>query len=118
MATGVAGNYDVDVPMSAPAGGLTAGTLYYNATTKSVYLPMVTATSGNTATVRIFGKATAMPKSTAAAWVCGQGLNWVTSTSAFKVYTAGGVIHARAVADATAAATTGDVVLITPCKGA
>lgn len=118
MATGVASNTDDTISMAAPAGGVTAGTLLFNATTKSVSLPMTTATSGNTFSNKILGRVNTVPKSTAAAWLGGQPLNWVSSSSAFKIYTAAGVIHARAAADATAAATTGDVILITPTKGA
>jgi predicted RecA/RadA family phage recombinase len=118
MATGVPGNTDEVISMAAPAGGATAGTILFNTTTKSVTLPMTTATSGSTFANKILGRVNTVPKSTAAAWVAGQPLNWVSASSHFKVYTAAGVIHARAVADATAAATTGDVILITPTKGA
>ncbi len=118
MATAIASNTDDTISMAAPAGGVTAGTVLFNTTTKSVSLPMTTAASGVTFSNKVFGRLNTIPKSTAAAWIGGQPLNWVSASSFFKVYTAGGVIHARAAADATAAATTGDVILITPTKGA
>lgn len=118
MATGVPSNTDEVISLAAPAGGATANTLIFSASLKMLVLPMTTATSGNTYSAKILGRVNTVPKSTAGAFTGGQPLNWASTAASFKAYTAGGVIHARAAGDATAAATTCDVFLICPTKGA
>ncbi len=116
MATAVPSNTDETIVLAAPVGGATYGTVIFNATLKRLYLPMTTAASGVNYTAKVLGRVNTIPKSTAGAFTGGQLLNWASTAASFKAYTAAGVAHAMAAADATAAATTCDVFLIHPVK--
>lgn len=109
-------DYDIAIALTAPAGGVTAGTLVYNSTSKAVVLPMTTATSGNTYTGKIIGLVRSAPKLSGAAWTVLRSLTWVSSLSKFKSST-GGASQAVAYSAAASADTTGDVILRLPCTG-
>jgi hypothetical protein len=111
-------DFDETLSYAAPAGGATAGTMLYNATSKMVVLPLTTATSGNTFTAKIRGLVKGAPRSTAVstAWTVGIGLAWVTATSKFKIATAASLAAAQAAAVTGTTDTTGDVILIFPAR--
>lgn len=109
-------NFEGTMELTAPAGGVTAGTMSYNSTSKMVVLPMTTATSGNTYTGKVMGLVKTVPKLSGAAWTVLRSLTWVSSTSKFKSST-GGASQAVAFNAAASADTTGDVILRLPCTG-
>jgi hypothetical protein len=104
------------ITLTAPAGGVTAGTVSYNSTSKALVLPMTTATSGNTYAGKITGLIRAVAKTTGAAWTVNRSLTWVSSTAKFKSCT-GGASQATAYNAALTGDTTGDVVLRLPVTG-
>ena len=111
-------NFEGVQPCLAPAGGVTAYTPSYNATSKMLTLPMTTATSGNTYSGKVTGLVKGMAKFTGVAWVHGQALRWITSLNLWKITTINThVSQGSASTAATAAATTGDVILRFPCAG-
>jgi hypothetical protein len=111
-------NYEGTLQATAPAGGAVVGTFLYNSTTKSLTLPQTAATSGNAFTGRMQGLVTGVAKFTGVAWVQGQSLRWVSTLSLFKITTINThVSQATAAAAATAAASTGDIILRFPVAG-
>lgn len=104
-------NFEGTMELTAPAGGVTVGTLVYNSTSKMVVLPMTAATSGNTYTAKVVGLVKSVLKVTGAAWTQGRSLSW-TSTK-FKSCT-GSTSQATAFNAAASGDTTGDVILRFP----
>jgi hypothetical protein len=104
------------MPLVAPAGGATAGTIIYDSTSLVVVLPMTTATSGSTYTGKVIGRVNSVAKVSGTAWVGGAALTWVSSSSAFQITVSGSGQTTQAVAfgAASSAAVTGDVVLRHP----
>ncbi len=109
-------NFDNIVTPTAPAGGVTAGTmLLYDSTNKLVGLPMTTAASGVTFALKVFGRVNGVTKSTATAWVIGDRLasNSVCVFSVAASTAASTIDRACGFAASTQAAgdATGDIVL-------
>ncbi len=109
------GNSGADHVITAvsPAGGITADSMIMidatNETVGLVMAPTTTATGVNYA-CKVGGLVTGVSKSTAAAWV--QGDHLASNTACvFAVATAGDRAQGYAAAAATAAATTGDIIL-------
>lgn len=93
----------------------TAGTLVYTAVSRFAYLPLTTATTGNSVTVKFAGLVKGVGKTTVA-WLAGQSLTVGTALT-FAVTTALDVSQASAYDAQAAAAVTGDVILRLPCLG-
>lgn len=111
-------NFEGTMPLTAPAGGATTGTLIMNATSKLVSMPMTTVTSGNTYTGKVVGLIRNSTKLSGVAWVSGQSLRWLSSTSKWAKTTINThVSQGTAYGDATSAAILGDVVLRFPVAG-
>lgn len=100
-----------DVVPQVAVATVTAGTLYYNATSKAVVLPMTSAITGATYAAKITGLVRTVPKATGAAWTVNRSLSW-TSTK-FKSCT-GSTSQAVAYNAAASGDTTGDVILRLP----
>ncbi len=106
-------DYDGNIIRVAPASGVTAGTVYADATDKVVYLAMTTAISGANFSAKVEGRVNGVAANTAAAWTAGQPLAYATSSGFTHIIT-GAVIVAHAAAARAIAATTGDVILCLP----
>lgn len=118
MSVGYPSNFDESLPLTAPAGGAVVGTPIYNSTSKMVSYPQTAATSGNTYTGRVGGRINSARKLTGVAWVAGQALRWVSSTSKWAKTTINThVSQATAAADAASADLYGDVILRFPVAG-
>jgi hypothetical protein len=106
-------DYDGTLTRVAPAGGVTAGTIYADSTDKVVYLAMLTAISGANFTAKVEGLVKSVAANTASAWTAGQPLAYATGSGFTHIIT-GGVIVAHAAAPRAIAVTTGDVILCLP----
>jgi hypothetical protein len=114
----LATSHDFDGSMSIASSLVptTAGTMVFTTTSAFAYLPLITATSGNPTSVKCVGLVKSVTKTTAA-WLAGQSLTVGTGLT-FAVTTAGDMSQASAYDAATAASTTGDVIMRLPCVGA
>jgi len=110
------GNFEGTVTLVAPAGGTTTGTQIFDATTRTLILPMTTATSGANYTGLIIGLMRGVPVSATATIAAGQPLAWGTTNSTFAACATGatGVCHGYAAASIGTSDTTGDVYVIPP----
>ena len=104
-------NFEGTMELTAPAGGVVVGTLYYNSTSKAVDLAMTAAASGATFTGKITGLVKTVLKATGAAWTVNRSLSWTTTK--FKSCT-GSTSQATAFNAAASGDTTGDVILRLP----
>ncbi len=95
----------------APAGGVTAGTLIVNSTTKAAIYPLTTAASGVAYSGKVFGLIKGVPRVTTTDWIVGMRL--AHDGTAFVVTTTGAASVVGWAANA-ATATTGDVILTLP----
>lgn len=109
-------NFENTLEMTAPAGGVTVGTMVFDATLRVLVLPLTTATSGNTYCAKVAGKVLSVPVVSTAAYSQGQALAWSTTSTALGAITTGTTANSQAVAAAAIAsgATTGDVILRFP----
>jgi predicted metal-dependent phosphotriesterase family hydrolase len=118
MSVGYSSNFDDTLELTAPAGGAAVGTPIYNSTSKLVSYPMTAATSGNLYTGKVNGMIKSARKLSGVAWVAGQALRFVSSTSKWAKTTINThVTQGTAAADATSADIYGDVILRFPSAG-
>ncbi len=118
MTLNYSSNFDDTLELTAPAGGAVVGTPIYNNTSKLVAYPMTPATSGATYTGKVNGMIRNARKLTGVAWVAGQALRWVSSTSKWAKTTINThVSQATAAGDPASADLYGDVILRFPVAG-
>lgn len=111
-------NFEGTLELTAPAGGAVVGTPIYNSTSKMVVYPMTAATSGNTYTGRVAGMVINARKLTGVAWVAGQSLRFISSTSKWAKTTINThVSQATAAGSPASADLYGDVILRFPVAG-
>jgi predicted RecA/RadA family phage recombinase len=103
-------NYNGVFTLTAPTGGVTAGTM--KVIQGVVCLPEKTVAAGVTFPAVIWGRVKAAPAAGTATWTAGQKLYWVTASAHFSTAATGNVDYGvRAAADKASAATTGDIIL-------
>lgn len=109
-------NYEGTVVAVAPAGGVTAGTVVFNASYRTLLLPLTSATSGATYTALADGCVVSAPVASAAAYAAGQSLAWSTANSNLGAIVTGTTANAHAfpISAVASGATTADVVIHLP----
>jgi membrane-bound inhibitor of C-type lysozyme len=109
-------NFEGTVLFTAPAGGVTAGTLSFDETRRVLNLPTVTATSGNTYAGKVDGLVVSAPCASGQAYTAGQPVLWSTGNTNLTVATTGTTVnhHAYAAKDIVTGSTTGDFLISLP----
>lgn len=100
----------------APAGGATAGTPIFNATTRLYIFPLSTAASGADYVGKVRGLLKGVALESVAAMATGTPLEYQTATSNFGPVTTGSTatIHGWLAAPSVSTVLTGDIVLTMP----
>ncbi len=109
-------NYEGTLLFTAPAGGVTAGTLVFDATNRVLNLPTVTATSGNTYAGKVAGMVISAPCASGQAYNAGQPVLWSTGNTNLTVATTGTTVnhHAVAAKEIATGSVTGDFIISLP----
>lgn len=109
-------NFAGTLTFVAPAGGTTAGTLLFNATTRCVIYPFATVTSGSNYTGKVVGKVVGAPLESVAAAAAGTPLSWSTTNANFTPVVTGttAMVNAYLAAPSVSTTLTGDVILCLP----
>lgn len=109
-------NYEGTITATAPAGGVTAGTVVFSTAHRCLLLPMISALSGATYTALADGCVVSAPVSSGAAYAAGQSLGWSTASSYLAAITTGTTANAQAfpISAVASGSTTADVVIHPP----
>jgi hypothetical protein len=104
------------LPLVAPAGGTTAGTVIFNTTTRNFIFPLETVTSGSTYIGKVRGLLKGVAIESVAAMAAGTPLEYQTATSNFGPVTSGttATIQAWLAAPSVSTVLTGDIILTMP----
>lgn len=110
-------NFEGTLSLATPSGGVTAGTVIIDATTRVVMLPMTTtAVTTVNFVARVAGRIKSAPVISTMTGVQGASVQWSTSTSNFVYPTTGTTAQVQAVlcANFATGGTTADVILDMP----
>lgn len=109
-------NYEGTITATAPAGGVTAGTVVFNTSYRTLLLPLTSATSGATYTALADGCVVSAPVASGAAYAAGQSLGWSTANTNLGAIVTGTTANAHAfpIAAVASGSTTADVVIHLP----